>query len=329
VLWRRSRRPATRVAVVAFLAVVALADAWRPRFTIESVPWAAGGVPPVYDWLAAQPGRDGVLELPVGLPLHDADRMVLSARHWKPLVNGYSGFTPTMAYFRALTVGFPTAEALRALHAIGVRWIVVHPGRVPPAQAGLCTGDAATLAPHLARVYEHATACVLELRGAPPPAAPPADRPVPLSGATVTTAAGEHPAILHDASTSGHWVEPVRQTEESWVQIDLPAPRAVSRVVLALGPHFGEYMRVWRVDTSADGVTWQAAAFARNGVPPLVGMRDHPAHLTQELRLPAPAPVRHLRVVRPDARDVGTTFDLWNNWTRWGIHEIELFEAAS
>jgi hypothetical protein len=324
-LRRRARGRAARATVLALLVGVAVLESWRPRFAVMSVPWAASGVPPVYRWLEAQPGRDAVLELPVGLPLQDVDAMVLSAAHWKPLVNGYSGFTPTMYFFRGLMLGFPSPDAIRLLHAVGVRWIVVHPRRLPPAQAGLCDAD---LSPHLARPYRDAAGCVLEVLSAPPPPAPVPDRPVSLAGATVATAGGEHPAMLDDARVDAHWAEPVSQTAESWLRLDLPAPHTVSRLVLGLGPHFGEYMRVWRIETSLDGVTWQVAATERNGTPPLVGMRTARDHLTQELRLPAPTPARHLRLVRPGAEGLPPTFDLWNNWTRWGVHEIELYEAT-
>jgi hypothetical protein len=144
----------------------------------------------------------------------------------------------------------------------------------------------------------------------------------------VTTSSGEHPAILGGAWRDAHWTEAVSQTTESWLQVDLPATSVVSRLVLALGPHFGEYMRLWRVDTSLDGVTWQVAASERNGAPPLAGMRTDPEHLTQELRLPTATAARHVRVVRPSAEGLPPTFDLWNNWTRWGVHAIELFEAT-
>ena len=327
-IWRRAHRPLARGAVLAGFVAIAVLESWRPAFTIASVPWAAEGVPPVYRWLAAQPGRDGVLELPVGLPVYDVDRMVLSVQHWKPLVNGYSGFTPTMFFFRNAMLGFPTDDAIRLLHDIGVRWIVVHPDRLPAAQAGLCDADRATLGPHAARTYRDATACVLEVRSAPPPPPAPADRALSLAGATVTTSDGEHPAAVLDARLDTHWTEPVQQTTERWLQLDLPAPRAVSRVVLALGPHFGEYMRQWRIETSLDGLRWEVAARERNGTPPLVAMRTDPAHLTQELRLPAARTARYVRVVRPAAVESEPTFDLWNNWTRWGVHEIQLFEAA-
>ena len=58
--------------------------------------------PPVYRWLAEQPGRDAVVHLPMldvyGLErrpaFHESVYMVYSTLHWKPLVNGYAGIEP-------------------------------------------------------------------------------------------------------------------------------------------------------------------------------------------------------------------------------------------
>ena len=58
--------------------------------------------PPVYRWLAEQPGRDPIVHLPMldvyGLErrpaFHESVYMVYSTLHWKPLVNGYAGIEP-------------------------------------------------------------------------------------------------------------------------------------------------------------------------------------------------------------------------------------------
>ncbi len=87
--------------------------------------------PVVYDWVARQ-DRGAVCDFPVralrgrGGP-QDPTYMYYSARHWQPLVNGYSGFTPPS--YDALVDGlrgFPDAAAVAALQAHGVRYLLVH-----------------------------------------------------------------------------------------------------------------------------------------------------------------------------------------------------------
>jgi hypothetical protein len=91
--------------------------------------------PPVYRWLAEQPGRDPVVHLPMldvyGLErrpaFHESVYMVYSTLHWKPLVNGYAGIEPRRyVEVRNLAREFPSAELLAALRGIGTRYVIVH-----------------------------------------------------------------------------------------------------------------------------------------------------------------------------------------------------------
>jgi hypothetical protein len=91
--------------------------------------------PPVYRWLAEQPGRDALVHLPMldvyGLErrpaFHESVYMVYSTLHWKPLVNGYAGIEPRQyVRIRELSRGFPAEEFVQALRALGTRHVVVH-----------------------------------------------------------------------------------------------------------------------------------------------------------------------------------------------------------
>jgi len=91
--------------------------------------------PAVYRWLAEQPGRDAIVELPMldayGLArrpaFHESVYMLYSTLHWKPLVNGYAGIEPRAhARLRELLRAFPSGESLAALRAAGARYVIVH-----------------------------------------------------------------------------------------------------------------------------------------------------------------------------------------------------------
>ena len=326
-LWRRAHGPRARAAVLVLLLAIGALESWRPAFDIVRVAWAERAPSPVYRWLAAQPGNDAVVELPIGLPAMDAEYMVMSAAHWRPLVNGYSGFTPTMSFFRNFLFAFPSPSTLRLLHDIGVRWVVAHPSHLPPGKARICDADPAPLAPYLTLAYRDPTACAFEIQGAPPAAPVPPDRAIPLDGVTVSTAAGTDAAAAIDRRLDTHWTEAVDQNAESWLQLDLPAPHTISRLVVELGPHFGEFLRQWRIDTSLDGVTWETAGSERAAVPPLVQLRTEPDRLSTEMRLLTPTPAQHVRLVRLGA-DKTPSIDLWGNWRTWGVHELQAFETT-
>ena len=98
--------------------------------------------PPVYAWLAAQPGAVVVAELPMldirGIFEHPAHHesiyLVQSTRgHWKTLVNGYAGIEPTpYVALRNAVRTFPSAPALAALRGHDVRYVILHRGGYGP-----------------------------------------------------------------------------------------------------------------------------------------------------------------------------------------------------
>jgi PA14 domain-containing protein len=57
----------------------------------------------------------------------NAKYMLNSTRHWKPMLNGYSGFVPDSYYQHvALLEGFPSAESLAVLQGLKVTYLFVH-----------------------------------------------------------------------------------------------------------------------------------------------------------------------------------------------------------
>jgi len=109
------------------IAAVALVNAEACRAPLPYSTFA--GIPPVYD--ALRSARDAVV---VELPAYDrrawarnAPYMLNSTSHWKPLVNGYSGFMPAgYARLRAALEGFPGQEALETMHHRAITHAVVH-----------------------------------------------------------------------------------------------------------------------------------------------------------------------------------------------------------
>ena len=94
--------------------------------------------PPLYAFLARLP--DGVVaEFPMpepkSPPRHDPRFAYMSTFHWKPLINGYSGFYPP-SYKRRLgeLAGFPDSRSVDELRRAGVRYVVVHADGYPPGE---------------------------------------------------------------------------------------------------------------------------------------------------------------------------------------------------
>jgi hypothetical protein len=118
--------PARRVMMAAGLGVVAIAE-----LNVLPFPWErALPVSRNYALLAGMP-KAPMAEFPfygerMAFPLH-AQYMVLSAAHWKPLVNGYSDHIPLDFRQSALVLdSFPSNDTFGVLRRYRVRYIGIH-----------------------------------------------------------------------------------------------------------------------------------------------------------------------------------------------------------
>ena len=85
--------------------------------------------PAIYHRVAALPADTVLLELPLGDPNWDLYSVYYSIVHWRPLVNGYSGFFPPGYRLVALAVSDPDRDpalATDVLRATGATHVVVH-----------------------------------------------------------------------------------------------------------------------------------------------------------------------------------------------------------
>ncbi len=136
----------TRLATVVGVAAVALVNIENARAPMAFVRF--DGIPPIYAALAAEPAAV-VAELPFPEPgrvAANARAVHASMRNWRPLLNGYSGFTPASYVEHYLAFrAFPDPSSIDALRRAGVTHIVVDVGQVPDAVAALQHVDGVTL----------------------------------------------------------------------------------------------------------------------------------------------------------------------------------------
>jgi hypothetical protein len=123
----RARWPRPRAWPAMAVALFAAGNAEALRAPLWYQPFSE--IPRVYDVLARERGAV-VVELPFYPPrdfMANAPYMLNSTRHWRPILNGYSGFRPaSYAKAFAATQGFPEAASLIALHDLGVTHVVLH-----------------------------------------------------------------------------------------------------------------------------------------------------------------------------------------------------------
>jgi hypothetical protein len=119
--------PAARRALAVLISCVLLLEYSVSPLHLVSY---ANAPPQVYEFLARLPAGV-VTEFPVPaantVPGPDARYTYMSTFHWKPLLNGYSGYHPP-SYLRRLDhlQSFPDASSLEVLRRTGVKYVVVH-----------------------------------------------------------------------------------------------------------------------------------------------------------------------------------------------------------
>lgn len=126
-LGRWPRLVGTIVGVGALVCVSA--EAFRAPFAYSEF----RGIPGTYSLLAGEPGRVVLVEVPFYPPdaiFMNAEYVLNSTAHWRPLMNGYSGYTP--ATYRDIWGEFwrfPAAVAIEAMKTAGATHVMVHPAR--------------------------------------------------------------------------------------------------------------------------------------------------------------------------------------------------------
>lgn len=143
----RLRPQAARLAggaATAALALLVLVELQAGGFPLLGVDRSETAAAP-YRWLAQQPDQGAVIEFPVLAVGQDEEELALamywSTLHWKPLVQGYSGFIPPTQELIQNTftgnlrrpngtiaeeVSFPSRENIGVLQDLGVRYILLN-----------------------------------------------------------------------------------------------------------------------------------------------------------------------------------------------------------
>ena len=130
----RRRTPARKAWILPAIAFPAAAVmAWQLPTDSYELP-TAQKIPPVYVWLARQPGAPPVLEVPGPVEVANEKepeilRQLYVLYHGKPLLGGVSGFV-SIRYrnFREALHGFPSDESVDEATRLGAQLVIVHLG---------------------------------------------------------------------------------------------------------------------------------------------------------------------------------------------------------
>jgi hypothetical protein len=123
--------PRRRHRYLVAIALVALANLESLRAPFEYRDFT--GIAGIYKLLAQEPGRVVLAEQPF-FPrwaiFENAPYVLASTAHWRPLMNGYSGYTPdTYQRYADSFWYFPEERSIQAMKDAGVTHVMVHPAR--------------------------------------------------------------------------------------------------------------------------------------------------------------------------------------------------------
>jgi hypothetical protein len=131
-LWqlrRRVHRPGLAAAIGTIAVVLVNVEACRAPIAYREF----RGLPGLYTMLASEPGPVVLAEMPFYRPdavFMNAEYVLNSTVHWRPLLNGYSGYLPgTYEQHAREFADFPAAVAIDAMRRAGVTHVMVHPSR--------------------------------------------------------------------------------------------------------------------------------------------------------------------------------------------------------
>jgi hypothetical protein len=126
----RVRHPGSWRLAAATIVLVALANVEALRAPFEYRRF--DGIPGIYKLLAAEP-RVVLVEVPFyprQAVFENAEYVLNSTAHWRPLMNGYSGYVPaTYGAYADVFWFFPREHAIQAMRRAGVTHVMVHPTR--------------------------------------------------------------------------------------------------------------------------------------------------------------------------------------------------------
>jgi hypothetical protein len=321
-------QPGGRMVAVVLLGTAVVAEGWA--VPLPMAPFDARGRPAdrgAYRWLAQQP-HGGAIELPILewaiAPTLTYQYATLS--HGHPIVNGYSGYGSSLQEFLGgaaspLNDLDRIEDALALLRAVGVRYVLVHPGDYADPGVGAETVAAIRAHPALAS-EEFRSEAVLAFRlreGRDEPDSPATStgrRLLPTDFHADASDGADRLPLAFDNDGDTRWLTGRPQNGDEWIRIAFDRPRDVSAIELQTAARsFGDYPRELRVESEdGDGTT-----HVLYHEPMLV-----PYGRTLAPNVPQPALVVGLpsnRTRTLTIRQTGRT----RRWF-WSIHELGIFE---
>jgi hypothetical protein len=197
-----------------------------------------------------------------------------STRHWRKMVNGFSGFIPPL-FREVMAKGrfFPSREAIRDFRDLGVDLIMVDTERYREKRLQRLQSTLGN-SPDLQEIAVFDSTIVYRVKPRPSAAQPPTLSEiglVPMSRADFSLRASSNVdslSLAADGDRRTRWRSPMRRGE--WLEIEWRETSAVAALQLDISGTPLDYPRGYRVESSEDGNRWDSVAQAQEFHPPIL-----------------------------------------------------------
>lgn len=279
-------------------------------------------LPAVYRWLAKEGSNSPILELPVPPKYQDLPeifRVYCSTLHWRPMINGFSGFFPPVyREMRRRWEKLPPQQTILDAQLLGARNVILHTNefddgeRLAQVRAGLAAMEPAGRLMHRegpAEVWE-----LPALPRAPGNRSPGAGRSILRREGWAATA-GVNPRRARraiDGEIKTWWNGgPLRAGD--WFMLDLGSIHPLHGIVLHLKKHHLNFPQGFILDVSTDGDSWQVVREEELAALPITAYL-RPTDFSFSIFF-EPTAGQYLRVTNTVADDSHN----------WSIHEIDVW----
>ncbi|MDX2435528.1 MAG: discoidin domain-containing protein [Acidobacteriota bacterium] len=279
-------------------------------------------LPPVYRWLAEDPEGGPILELPLAFDgprknLKEIARVYSSTIHWRPMINGYSGYLPPLYIemrrrWRELGPGQVLADA----KSLGVQEVLVHTELFQGSGLQKTRAALSEMNPVAARIADLDGVEVWRIAtagGAPAIPGREEFRALPSSGWQITADVNpKMAAFAIDGDPATRWHGRAQRPGQTFT-IDLGSRHRVRAIELWHGKNRNSFPRGLMVELSTGTGRWRVVANRRfDRLPIEAFLRPLQLPLIVEFE---PADAHYLRLTTTAGQDPH----------RWSINEIRIW----
>lgn len=272
--------------------------------------------PEVYQWLEKEKGDFSIFELPMDNFMLNIRYVYYSTKHWKKMVNGYSGFFPPSDHFADRFSTHDLPALLDYLEYIGVKYVIVHREHMNASQLK----EIKELKEQLIFKASFVTDDVYELKDRKLVRKDSIDlKTLKVITSERWTASSNHNAsdvkLAFDENLETRWHSGRAQYPGIYFTLDLKDTYKIAAISIEFGRYYEDYPLGMIIKTSTDGTHWEDIPFQNNVLSDFLYSS-----------IKTPKNIKYIMVFQPiQSRYIQMILSKSDDTYYWSIPEIRVF----